>query len=133
MRRLTVLLVDDNPDHRFLTQRALAGLRDEVEVLVVAAADGREALARAWGDPPLAPDLVLLDIKMPGMTGFDVLRALRADPRTASLRVVMLTSSENAKDVEEARALGADDYVMKAMDPQAFREALAAAVRRHAR
>ena len=125
-----VLLVDDNEDHRFLATRSLRALRPEVDVEVAVAADGEEALERlAEGE---LPDLVLLDIKMPRRDGFEVLEALRGEARTRGLRVVMMTSSENAADVARARALGADDYVTKAMDPREVRESVHAIVRRWA-
>ena len=114
---LRVLVVDDNDDHRFLTRRALAQAPD---VTLLLARDGEEALAVCRGET--RPDLVLLDIKMPRKDGFEVLAALRADPRTASLPVVMLTSSENGGDVARAKALGADDYVTKALDAKTFGE-----------
>jgi CheY-like chemotaxis protein len=114
---LRVLVVDDNDDHRFLTRRALAQAQD---VALAFARDGEEALAACWSAP--RPDLVLLDIKMPRKDGFEVLAALRADSRTASLPVVMLTSSENGGDVARAKALGADDYVTKPLDAKTFGE-----------
>lgn len=117
-----VLLVDDNDDHRFLARRALAPLVRDDGVVLHTAADGDEGLARAWSEP--APHLVLLDIKMPRRDGFDVLRALRADARTARLPVVMLTSSENGQDVARARELGADEHVTKPLDAQLFASTL---------
>ena len=117
----TVLLVDDNPDHQFLTRRALRPLEKEGVLAVEVATDGEQALERALAAPP---DLVLLDIKMPRRDGFDVLAHLRDDPRTARLRVVMFTSSENAADIRRAQGLGADGYVTKPLDPQAFARAV---------
>lgn len=127
----TVLVVDDNPDHRYLTMRAARPLLSELDLRLVQAADGDEALALVRGekgDGP-TPALVLLDIKMPRRDGFQVLEALRADPRTAAIAVVMFTSSENAGDVERAKALGADDYVTKPLDPQAFAEVVQVTLR----
>lgn len=130
---MRILLVDDNEDHRFLTKRALAALRDELPVEPEVARDGQEALDRLLGPQDDAlPDLVLLDIKMPRKDGFEVLEALRANPRTRGLHVVMMTSSENAADVARATALGADGYLTKAMDPAAFRVAIHTLVRQQA-
>lgn len=119
---LHVLLVDDNEDHRFLTRRALAALALDGRLVLHAACDGEEGLARARADP--RPGLVLLDIKMPRCDGFDVLRELRADPRTAGLAVVLFTSSENGRDVARARELGADGYVTKPLDAHEFADAV---------
>lgn len=130
---MRVLLVDDNEDHRFLATRAFAALKREMDVELALARDGDDALDQLLGrEAAPLPDLVLLDIKMPGRNGFDVLEALRADPRARGLRVVMMTSSENAADVARAKELGADGYVTKAMDPRAFRESVHALVRRYA-
>lgn len=115
-----ILLVDDNFDHRFLTKRALRPLEAEGTVVVHIAEDGEVALARLREG--LMPDLVLLDIKMPHLDGFEVLAELRGQPSTARLPVVMLTSSENKTDIERARSLGADDYMTKPLDPREFQE-----------
>lgn len=119
-----VLLVDDNDDHRFLARRALARLADPP--VLSTARDGEEALAACLHGE--RPDLVLLDIKMPRRSGFEVLAALRADPATRGLPVVMFTSSENGGDVARARELGADDYVTKPLDPAAFGDTVRAVV-----
>ncbi|HEX2021710.1 MAG TPA: response regulator [Candidatus Thermoplasmatota archaeon] len=126
----TILLADDNDDHRFLTRRALAPLCAEAGAELLLARDGQEALdvLRAR-----SVDLLLLDIKMPRLTGFEVLAALRDERIEPRPRVVMLSSSEHAQDVDQALALGADDYVTKSMDPRAFRDAVVAAARRHLR
>lgn len=122
----TVLLVDDNFDHRFLTKRALKPLEQEGKVKVVVAEDGEAALQQLAGG--LAPSLVLLDIKMPRKDGFEVLSEIRATPATAKLPVVMLTSSEARSDIERAKSLGADDYLMKALDAKEFQDKVRALV-----
>lgn len=114
----TVLLVDDNLDHRFLTKRALKPLEAEGRIRVVVAEDGEDAWAQLEGGLPAA--LVLLDIKMPRRDGFELLRDIRANATMKGLRVVMFTSSENRTDLERARALGADDYVTKPLDATDF-------------
>jgi CheY-like chemotaxis protein len=113
-----VLVVDDNPDHRYLTTRALAPLRERLELEIALAADGEEALARVAKGPP--PHLVLLDVKMPGMDGFEVLVRLRAALQPRPPSVVMLTSSDNAADQARAEALGADAFVTKPIDAKGF-------------
>lgn len=82
--------------------------REGFEVLV--AADGEEALAKARSE---RPDLVLLDVMMPKMNGFDVCQALRADPDLASMRVLMLTAKGRDTEVTKGLGLGADAYMTK--------------------
>lgn len=116
----TVLLVDDNQDHRFLTKRALKPLETEGRLRVMTAEDGEEAY-RMLKDG-ISPGLVLLDIKMPRRDGFTLLQDVRGDPGMRELRVVMFSSSENRADVERARQLGADDYVTKPLDAREFQD-----------
>jgi CheY-like chemotaxis protein len=122
----TVLLVDDNFDHRFLTKRALKPLEGEGKLRVVVADDGESALQQLAGG--LTPSLVLLDIKMPRRDGFEVLSEIRHAAATAKLPVVMFTSSEARSDVERARSLGADDYVTKPLDAREFQDKVRALV-----
>ena len=105
----TILVVDDLPANRDLMTRRLerSGFR------VVTAASGPEALELVRRSPV---DLVLLDIMMPGMTGLDVLRALRMTRATATLPVVMVTAKTDSEDVVGALSLGANDYVTKPVD-----------------
>ena len=77
------------------------------------AADGAEALRLARKE---LPDLLLLDVMLPRMSGHDVCRLLRSDPRTAKLKIVMVTGLGRGGDVEEAFAAGADDYLIKPFD-----------------
>ena len=102
----TVLVVDDVDDARDLLARLLrrAGYR------AVTAADGEAALAAVDAEDP---DLVLLDLMMPGMDGLEVLRRLRADARRRDVTVVMFTAVADRRCVAEARQLGAADYVVK--------------------
>lgn len=124
----TILLVEDNPDDEALTLRALKRLKVASEVKI--ARDGVEALdiltgtGSCAGNPPLAPELVLLDLKLPKMDGFEVLRRLRADPRTRRQPVVVLTSSREDKDVVESFDLGANSYVRKPVDFNQFVDAV---------
>jgi CheY-like chemotaxis protein len=120
----TVLVVEDNPDDRELTLAALAGVAKQVAV----ARDGVEALDYLFGrgawsaHPPPAPDLVLLDLKLPRVDGLQVLRRLRDDARIGGTRVVVLTSSDEERDQEGCRQLGVTDYVRKSVDFAQFRE-----------
>jgi signal transduction histidine kinase len=109
-----ILLADDNADMRDYVTRLL-GERWNVE----SAADGTAALARAREAPP---DLVLADVMMPGLDGFQLLRALRADPRTRSIPVVFLSARAGEESRLEGLAAGANDYLIK---PFSARELLA--------
>lgn len=120
-----VLVVDDNPDHRFLTKRALAPLRERLGVEVTLAEGGVQAVATVANE---RPDLVLIDVKMPGMDGFEVLVRIRAALQPAPPRVIMLTSSENAADKARAAALGADGFVTKPIDAREFADLVRATV-----
>ena len=95
----TVLVVDDEPT---VLVQMTALLRDEFRVR--AARDGAEALRAAAGDP--RPDLILLDVMMPGLDGFEVLVRLRADPATREIPVIMVTGLEAEADEGAARLLG---------------------------
>ena len=107
-----ILLVEDNADDEALTLRALK--RNNIKNDVVVAHDGVEALdyllgaGGPAGRPPHAmPQLVLLDLKLPRVDGLEVLRRLRADPRTRLLPVVILTSSKEERDLVRSYSLGA--------------------------
>lgn len=124
-----ILLVEDNPDDRELTRRALEshGIANEI----VMARDGVEALdylfcRGAWADrdPSDQPQVVLLDLKLPKVDGIEVLKALRADPRTALLPVIVLTSSREEQDLLESYGSGANSYVRKPVDFEQFSEAV---------
>ena len=111
----TVLLVEDDPDIRHLVSYKLrTGGFDVVE-----AADGLTALDLARRTPP---DLVILDVRMPRMSGLEVCRELRAAPHTAHVPIIMLTARARAQDLEQAYAAGATDYVVKPFSPRALQE-----------
>ena len=101
----TVAVVEDNPDNRMLVE-AILGSR----YAVTSYATGPSAVAGCHGTPP---DVILLDITMPGMDGTQVLRALRADPRLARVPVVALTADAVCGARDRYLALGFDDYVSK--------------------
>jgi len=116
-----ILLVEDNPDDIELTQRAFRrnNLANPLEV----ATDGEQALQRISpddGSEPLEPALILLDIKLPRLSGLDVLAKIRAHPRGVHLPVVMLTTSDHETDIARAYDLGANSYVRKPVDFTAF-------------
>jgi two-component system, response regulator len=122
-----ILLVEDNPDDELLTLRALA--KHHLANRVVVARDGAEAVAYLLGDggsPPAEPlpQIVLLDLKLPKLDGLEVLRRLRAAPRTRRLPVVVLTSSREERDLVEAYDRGANSYVRKPVDFTEFVDAV---------
>ena len=115
-----VLVVDDYPDGREVCAEYLSfsGFR------VLQAADGQEALDLAFAE---RPDLILMDLSLPGMDGWEATRRLKADPRTASTPVIALTAHALASHAASARAAGADAVVTKPFLPNE----LVAEVRRH--
>lgn len=122
----TILLVEDNASDADLVIRALK--RNGVTARVDRAHDGVEALdyltAAAAQGPAGLPQLVLLDCKLPKLTGIEVLTRVRADPRMVSLVVVMLTSSQEARDLTAAYAAGVNSFVVKPVEFEAFFDAM---------
>lgn len=124
-----ILLVEDNPDDEALTLRALtkAKIANKVEVV----RDGAEALDFLFGrgahqgrDVSVLPQVILLDLKLPKVSGLEVLRQIRADERTRLVPVVILTSSKEERDVLDVAESGANSYVCKPMDFTQFAEAV---------
>lgn len=105
----TILVVDDNRDNAEILGSFLESRGYEV----VHAGDGRSALARI---EETSPDLVLLDVMMPGMDGWQVCRAIKRHPEHGSTRVVMVTAKGDYEDKFEGMRSGADDYVVKPVD-----------------
>jgi CheY-like chemotaxis protein len=101
-----VLIVDDHEDIRRMFARLVRASGHEA----VVAAEGEEAIAEATERPP---GLVILDLMMPGINGFDVLRSLRSDPRTRAVPVVVFSALDDPEFVEQALGLGANDYWLK--------------------
>lgn len=125
MNRGSILLVEDNPDDVAFTLRAFRKNNFRNEIVV--ARDGAEAVALLLPperDTALRPALVLLDMKLPKYDGLEVLRRLRADPGTQTLPVVVLTTSNEERDIVESYRLGANSFVRK---PVVFAEFQAAA------
>ena len=129
MEPKVILLVEDNPDDEALTLRALKG--NHISNSIVVAHDGVEALAYLFGTGPYEgrdttdqPSVVLLDLKLPKLDGFDVLKRMRADERTRLLPVVILTSSNEQKDLINGYGLGANSYVRKPVDFVQFTDAV---------
>jgi two-component system alkaline phosphatase synthesis response regulator PhoP len=111
-----VLIVDDEQHIRLLIEQTLEELLDE-DVDLYTAADGDEALAAIAAQRPA---LVFLDVMMPGRSGLDVCRAVRADPELAGAHIVLLTAKGQAQDRAEGLAAGADEFLTKPFDPDAL-------------
>lgn len=116
-----ILLVEDNPDDEVLVKRTFerAGLNHRLFTVH----GGQEAMAYLAGQPPFndrekfpIPDLVLLDIKLPGSDGFEVLRSIRQNWMPWHLPVVMLTASDEIRDANQAYKLGANSFLVKPLD-----------------
>jgi len=129
VQAVDILLVEDNPQDAELTVRALK--KKNLANRLVVVEDGAEALdfilcrgnfaSRAPGN---SPQVVLLDLKLPKVSGLEVLKALKQDERTRSIPVVIVTSSREDPDIKAAYSLGANSYVVKPVDFDAFAEAV---------
>lgn len=129
MNTKTILLVEDNPDDEILTIRALKKSNILNEVMVVR--DGVEALDYLFGTGPYAgkdsnplPQLILLDLKLPKVNGLEVLERVRTHERTRLLPVVILTTSDQERDLVDSYRLGANSYIRKPVDFYQFVEAV---------
>jgi DNA-binding response OmpR family regulator len=124
MNEAKILLVEDDPDHEALAIRALrkANVANQIEV----ARDGAEAIAYidgvAAGNHAM-PQLVLLDLKLPKVDGLEVLRSIRTTEKTAILPVVILTSSDEDRDIVASYRLGVNSYIRKPVNFNDFAEA----------
>lgn len=125
---IEILLVEDNPNDVKLTLNAFA--RHKLGNLILVARDGVEALdfvfcrgEHAGRDINQPPKLILLDLKLPKVDGLEVLRVIKADPRTQMIPVVVLTSSTVDTDIQESYLRGANSYIVKPVDFDKFIEA----------
>lgn len=131
-RQIEILLVEDNADDVELTLHALR--KEKLANSIHVAHDGEEALeflfcngahsARTFENPPR---LVLLDLKLPKVDGMEVLKRLKADPRTCTIPVVILTSSKEERDLIQSYGLGVNSYIQKPVDFTQFRETVKSA------
>ncbi len=124
-----ILLVEDNPDDVELTIRALK--KNNVTNQVVVVQDGAEALEYLFATGRYAhrsifnlPKVVLLDLKLPLVSGIEVLRQCKADERTRRLPIVVLTSSREEPDIQTCYSLGVNSYIVKPVDFQQFTDAV---------
>jgi two-component system, response regulator len=129
MKAKKILLVEDSPDDQELIRMAIEDGHIANEIVVVS--DGEQALDYLFGrgaysgrDVSDTPLVILLDIKLPKVNGLEVLQQLRADPRTALIPVVMLTSSNEERDILASYQNGVNSYVRKPVDFDQFTEAV---------
>jgi CheY-like chemotaxis protein len=117
-RRAVVLLVEDDPDHAFLAREGLIDAHVLVDLHHVERGDQALAFLRRqapYQDAP-RPDLILLDLHLPRVSGYEVMEAIAADESLKSLPVVVLTSSSDAKDVQLLNALGCTSFITKPLE-----------------
>jgi two-component system, response regulator len=128
-QEIEILLVEDNPDDVEMTLRALrkANIANHIKIV----RDGAEALEFIFGEGAYAahhvenvPKLILLDLKLPKVDGFEVLKRVKDDPRTKLIPVVILTSSKEQRDVVEGYQLGVNSYIVKPVSFEGFVEAV---------
>lgn len=128
MDEKVILLVEDNPDDVALTERAFK--KNKIKNQLVIANDGVEALdylfcsGKYAGKKMVLPQVVLLDLKLPRISGLEVLKMIRTDERTKLLPVVILTSSKEEQDLVDGYKLGANSYIRKPVDFSQFLEAV---------
>jgi CheY-like chemotaxis protein len=120
----TILIVDDDEGHAILIRENLeaAGLRNHIRHF----RDGQAILDFFFKDPPRVSDtyLILLDIRMPKVDGIEVLRRIKADPALRKLPVIMLTTTDDSRDVVRCHELGCNVYMQKPVDYDRFSEAI---------
>jgi len=117
-----ILLIEDNPMDVDLTRRAF--IRHNLNNPLQVARDGQEALdfIEKWETGEAIPVVILLDLKLPKVSGLEVLRVIRAHPDFGTIAVVILTSSAEDRDIHEAYSLGANSYIVKPVDFDKFIE-----------
>ena len=125
MENSFILLVEDNPDDELLTLRAFKKINLKTKISVVH--DGAEALDFIFGkgiyenrDINILPSLILLDLKLPKMNGFEVLKKIRLNEKTKHLPVIILTSSKEEEDIINSYKTGANSYIQKSVDFDTF-------------
>lgn len=119
MKKVDVLCIEDNEDFLLFLSHAFSGLEHKVSYHLERT--GRDALKALGpdGDPEFQPRMILLDLNLPGLSGFDVLKEIRSSHRWRDIPVIVLTSSNDPKDIDHATMMGANAYLCK---PNGLRE-----------
>ena len=110
-RRRSILVADDEPSVRLLVTETIG----HDDYVLIEASDGEQAWSLIQD---CQPSLVLLDIRMPGRTGMEILRSIKSDPRLAAIKVILLTASAQRSDIEAGLLAGADSYLTKPFSPR---------------
>ena len=118
-RTRRILVAEDNDAHRLVLRRVMHDITGQTRIELAFVADGHELLARLGqnlsdAEPP--PDVILLDLHMPGLSGIETLRSLRLDPKLKAIPVVILSSSDKTRHIDEAYLSGANAYLVKLGD-----------------
>src|SRR5438477_1076325 len=121
LQEVDILLVEDNPNDAELTQRALK--KSEIGARLAIVRDGAEALEYLSSDRP-KPKVIFLDLKLPKIDGIEVLRRIRAEDRTRSIPVIVLTSSQEERDISDRYKFGVNSYVVKPVEFDKFYKAV---------
>jgi two-component system response regulator len=129
MNERIILLVEDNPDDIKLTQRAFNKSKIAEKISLKVVINGNEALDFLFGEGAYSdrntkqmPSVILLDLNLPRIDGFQVLERIRSDERTKLIPVIILTSSKEERDIKRAYTLGANSYIRKPVDFKKFSE-----------
>lgn len=128
MQHVTIVMIEDDEGHATLIEKNLrrAGIMNEI----VHIADGRQAADYLLGQgeyaaaAPSAPMLILLDLNLPGLDGFQILELIKKNDKTKLIPVIILTTTDNPKEVERGYALGCNVYVTKPVEYEAFAESI---------
>jgi CheY-like chemotaxis protein len=125
---VAILIVEDDPGHARLIEKNLK--RSNITNTITSVRDGRQALdflfgeGRFAGQPLPSPLLVLLDLNMPVLDGYQVLEQMKADPRTRRIPVIVLTTTDDPREVSRCYELGCNVYITKPVDYEKFAEAI---------